>query len=113
LRRVLHTRGFRYRVDHRIDLPGGRVRPDIAFTKWKVAVFCDGCFWHVCPEHATYPVQNRDFWSVKLARNVERDRSDTARLEAAGWIVVRIWEHEPIDQACSRVADAVEQRRST
>src|SRR4051812_37555883 len=84
LRRALHRRGLRYRVDHRLDLASGAVRPDIVFTKRKIAVYVDGCYWHCCPEHATYPVDNKEFWAVKLAKNVERDRRDTMRLQAAG-----------------------------
>lgn len=95
LRRLLHAAGYRYRVDYRIDLPGGsRVRPDIVFTKRKVAVFVDGCFWHGCPEHGTRPKTNQGYWGPKLARNVERDRHNTQHLESAGWTVVHVWEHE-------------------
>ncbi len=95
LRRALHRQGFRYRKDYRIDLDGTRVRPDIAFTARRVAVFVDGCFWHVCPEHGTKPANNTWYWGPKLARNVERDRAADAALAAAGWQVVRIWEHDP------------------
>ncbi len=103
LRRRLHALGLRYRVDHRIDLPGGRVRPDVAFTRRKVAVFVDGCFWHSCPIHATRPVDNRDFWAEKLTRNADRDREQSALLEGAGWAVVRIWEHESPEEAVRQV----------
>lgn len=103
VRRRLHARGWRYRKDHRLDLPKGRVRPDIVFTRRKVAVFVDGCFWHVCPDHATYPKDNADFWSAKLARNVERDRQADAVLREAGWSVVRVWEHEDADEAVARI----------
>lgn len=96
LRRLLHAAGYRYRVDYRIDLPdGSRVRPDIVFTKRKVAVFVDGCFWHGCPEHGTQPKSNQGYWGPKLARNQERDRRNTAQLVMGGWDVVRFWEHLP------------------
>lgn len=107
LRSALHSLGLRYRKDYRLDLPGGRVRPDLVFTRRKVAVFVDGCFWHVCPEHATHPADNSEFWRTKLTRNVERDRANDALLEAAGWTVVRVWEHEPVAVAAQRVASVV------
>lgn len=107
LRRALHGQGFRYRKDFRIDLDGTRVRPDIAFTARRVAVFVDGCFWHVCPEHGTRPANNTWYWGPKLTRNMERDRTADAALEAAGWRVVRIWEHVPLDAAVAAVVAAV------
>lgn len=103
LRSALHARGLRYRKDLRLDL-SVRVRPDIVFTRARVAVFVDGCFWHACPDHATRPASNAGFWTTKLARNVQRDREQDAALTDAGWTVVRAWEHEdPL-----RVADKVE-----
>jgi DNA mismatch endonuclease (patch repair protein) len=77
------------------------------FTRTKVAVFVDGCFWHGCPEHGTLPKSNADWWATKLARNVERD-ADTDRLLAdAGWTVIRVWEHEDPQDAGNRVRRAV------
>jgi DNA mismatch endonuclease, patch repair protein len=107
LRSALHARGYRYRKDFRLDLPARRVRPDIAFTSRKVAVFVDGCFWHACPEHGTKPAANTWYWGPKLQRNVERDRAADAALAAAGWAVVRIWEHETVDAAVAAVIDAL------
>lgn len=107
LRSALHRAGFRYRCDFRIDLPGGRVRPDIVFTRRRVAVFVDGCFWHCCPEHGSKPSVNQSYWSPKLARNMERDARNTAWLTEAGWTVVRIWEHEDVASAMGRVAAAL------
>jgi DNA mismatch endonuclease (patch repair protein) len=111
LRRALHGQGLRYRKDYRLDLDGGRrVRPDIAFTARRVAVFVDGCFWHVCPEHGSQPSSNTWYWGPKLARNVERDRAADAALDAAGWEVVRIWEHVPLDAAVAAVVTALTAR---
>jgi DNA mismatch endonuclease, patch repair protein len=107
LRRALHGQGFRYRKDYRLDLEGARVRPDIAFTARRVAVFVDGCFWHACPEHGTKPASNTWYWGPKLIRNVERDRAADAALLAAGWQVVRVWEHEPLDEAVAAVVAAL------
>ncbi|HEY0937128.1 MAG TPA: very short patch repair endonuclease [Trebonia sp.] len=107
LRGALHALGYRYRKDFRLDLPLRRVRPDIAFTRRKVAVFVDGCFWHVCPEHGSKPRNNEWYWSPKLARNVERDRAADAALAQAGWTVVRLWEHVPVGDAVSAVIAAV------
>ena len=108
LRSALHRRGYRFRKDHRLDLnDGARVRPDIAFTARKVAVFVDGCFWHVCPEHGRDPTVNEWYWAPKLRRNMERDRAADAALAAAGWRVVRVWEHEPLIAAVDAVIAAL------
>lgn len=108
LRHALHRLGYRYRKDYRLDLDGGRrVRPDIAFTARKVAVFVDGCFWHACPEHGSKPRANEWYWGPKLIRNVERDRVNDAALILAGWTVVRLWEHVPIDEAVGTVVSAL------
>ena len=107
LRSALHAMGYRYRKDHRLDLPLRRVRPDIVFTSRKVAVFVDGCFWHACPEHGSKPRNNEWYWSPKLARNTERDRAVDAALADAGWTVVRLWEHVPVHDAVAAVVEAV------
>jgi DNA mismatch endonuclease, patch repair protein len=108
LRRALHRQGYRFRKDYRLDLAEGkRVRPDIAFTARRVAVFVDGCFWHACPEHGSKPANNVWYWEPKLLRNVERDRAADAALLAAGWNVVRIWEHEPLEAAVRAVLAAL------
>jgi DNA mismatch endonuclease (patch repair protein) len=104
LRRALHAMGYRFRKDYRLDLAEGRrVRPDIAFTARKVAVFVDGCFWHACPDHGSKPSVNQGYWTPKLLRNVERDRAADAALTLAGWRVVRLWEHIPLDDAVAAV----------
>ncbi len=107
LRRALHRRGLRYRVDLPV-VPGTvRRRIDIAFTKAKVAVFVDGCFWHGCPEHGKrVHVVNGQYWPGKIAGNRARDIDTDERLRNAGWTVVRVWEHEPVDEAIERVAAA-------
>lgn len=80
-----------------------RRRMDIAFTRTKVAVFVDGCFWHACPIHGTTPVSNGAWWAEKLRRNVERDRETDDHLEGLGWMVLRFWEHEPVPTAADEV----------
>jgi DNA mismatch endonuclease, patch repair protein len=112
LRSALHAMGYRYRKDLRVDLPQRRVRPDIAFTARKVAVFVDGCFWHACPDHGSAPKNNEWYWSPKLAKNVERDRATDAALTEAGWTVVRLWEHVPVADAVAAVIAAVGNPRS-
>jgi len=108
LRHALHQMGYRYRKDYRLDLDGGkRVRPDIAFTSRKVAVFIDGCFWHSCPDHGSKPRVNEFYWAPKLLRTVERDRAADAALIIAGWKVVRLWEHVPLDDAVAAVLAAL------
>ena len=106
LRRALHKQGYRYRKDYRLDLTGARVRPDIAFTARRVAVFVDGCFWHCCPEHGTQAA-NTWYWEPKLARNVARDRAADLALAAAGWRVIRVWEHESLEAAVAVVVAAL------
>ena len=108
LRRALHRLGYRYRKDYRLDLDGGRrVRPDIAFTARKVAIFVDGCFWHACPQHGSKPRANEWYWGPKLTRNVERDRVNDAALTTAGWTVVRLWEHLSLEEAVATVVAAL------
>jgi DNA mismatch endonuclease (patch repair protein) len=107
LRSALHAAGYRYRVDFRIDLDGARVRPDIVFTRAKVAIFVDGCFWHSCPEHGREPRVNSAYWTPKLQKTRERDRRNTEALCSAGWLVVRIWAHVPTADAMSLVEQAI------
>lgn len=107
VRRALHRLGLRYRVNHRLELNGQHVRPDVVFTRQRVAVFVDGCYWHGCPTHGTRPKHNADYWRHKFERNEARDRRDDALLRASGWIVVRAWEHEDVAVVASRVARAV------
>ncbi|MCQ4120390.1 very short patch repair endonuclease [Rhodococcus tibetensis] len=102
LRRELHRRGVRFFVD-RAPVKGIRRRADLVFPRRKVAVYVDGCFWHSCPEHATFPKNNAEWWADKLAGNVTRDRDTDARLAESGWTVVRIWEHEDPVEAADRV----------
>jgi DNA mismatch endonuclease (patch repair protein) len=111
LRSALHRMGFRYRVD-RGPLPEVKRRADLVFPTERVAVFVDGCFWHVCPIHATWPKANADWWREKLEANHARDVSTDAQLKACGWVVVRIWGHESVDEAVDRVATEVRRARA-
>jgi DNA mismatch endonuclease (patch repair protein) len=108
IRRALHAIGFRFRVDYRL-FEGLRRRADIAFPGRRVAVFVDGCFWHGCPEHATWPKENADWWRAKLEANQLRDQDTDSRLRKAGWTVIRVWEHEGIDSAVERISTALRQ----
>lgn len=108
VRRALHARGLRFRVDHVVRAEGVSVRPDIVFTRWRVAVFVDGCFWHCCPEHGNIPTRNRTYWVPKLERNVRRDRRVDAALGDTGWQVVRGWEHEPPEEIAERVVECLQ-----
>ncbi|MFQ6170948.1 very short patch repair endonuclease [Oryzobacter sp. R7] len=107
LRSALHRAGLRFRKDLRLECGGMHPRPDIVFTRAKVAVFVDGCFWHSCPEHSNPPTSNPDYWGPKLARNAQRDQQHDAALVEAGWTVIRIWEHEDVAAAAHRIALAV------
>lgn len=109
VRRLLHAAGLRYRVDFRVSSTL-RARPDIVFTRKRIAVFIDGCFWHGCPMHATMPRANSDYWEPKLARNIARDRETDRALTEQGWSVLRFWEHEPPDLVAEAISSAVRER---
>jgi DNA mismatch endonuclease (patch repair protein) len=106
LRSELHRRGLRFRKEVGLR-PAGRLRRvDIVFPRVKLAVFLDGCFWHGCPQHGNNPKANTDYWRPKLARNVARDRVVTRELVAAGWSVIRVWEHEDVSEAAAWIEEA-------
>ncbi len=109
VRSLLHAAGLRFRVDFPITVNGARpIRPDIVFTRRRVAVFIDGCFWHGCPEHGKRPtIRNDHYWAPKIAGNTARDRRHTAALEAVGWTVLRFWEHTSADAVSERIRVAV------
>lgn len=109
LRSSLHRLGYRFRVNY--PVPGRPRRTiDVAFTRDRVAVFVDGCFWHVCPVHATWPRQNSGWWRTKLESNVSRDADTDAWLESSGWTVVRVWEHASVEEALARVLEVLPRR---
>nr|WP_227589908.1 very short patch repair endonuclease [Demequina pelophila] len=110
VRRLVHASGLRYRVAAH-PIKGLRRTADMVFGPVKVAVFIDGCFWHSCPQHATSPKAHSDYWLPKLQRNRERDLETNAALEAAGWLVLRFWEHEPADDVARSVIETVLERR--
>ena len=106
IRKEAHRRGLRYRVD--APIPGmPRCRADMLFTRRKVAVFVDGCFWHSCPEHTSIPRANREWWVAKLQANQARDRATNTHLQGLGWTVLRFWEHEDPRAAVDVVEQAV------
>lgn len=106
LRRAVHALGLRYYVNRR-PIKAVRRTADLVFPKLKLAVFLDGCFWHGCPEHHTVAKTNAEFWAQKVATNRRRDADTNERLQADGWTVIRIWEHEATIDAAARVAAAV------
>lgn len=106
IRKAVHALGLRYRVDYRPVQSLNR-RADLVFTRAKVAVFVDGCFWHGCPEHGNLPRTNSDYWASNLERNRHRDSDNTALLREAGWVVARFWEHESPVSAAAEAAHAV------
>jgi DNA mismatch endonuclease (patch repair protein) len=110
-RSALHRRGHRFRKDLLLRVGDVRVRPDIVYTKWKVAVFVDGCFLHGCPSHQHVPKSKPYYWVPKLAANVGRDRRVDAALAEMGWRVIRIWEHEPVPEAADSIDAALARQR--
>ncbi|MEU6953871.1 very short patch repair endonuclease [Streptomyces sp. NPDC045714] len=111
IRRLVHANGLRYRVATR-PLPDLRRTADMVFRPAKVAVFIDGCYWHGCPEHYVSPKTNSGYWSEKVARNVARDRDTDKQLSAAGWLVLRFWEHQSSDACALSIISAVHERRN-
>lgn len=107
IRSALHRAGWRFRVDHPVKVGGIRTRPDIVFTRRRVAVFVDGCFWHGCPEHMSWPKGNSEFWAQKIAANQDRDLRQTVALQRHGWTVIRVWEHVAVPDAVSIIAAAL------
>lgn len=106
VRRILHAKGLRYRVSHR-PVPGLKRTADVVFTRLKVAVFIDGCFWHGCPTHYRAPRSNTPYWEAKLQRNQSRDAEISENLRAAGWTELRFWSHEDPLEIAERVHQAI------
>ena len=111
LRRELYRRGLHYRVDFEVLKKPRRVA-DIAFPRLMIAIFVDGCFWHECPEHATWPKQNAEFWRQKIEANRLRDADTNEWLRSIGWTVLRFWEHEPASNAADTIAKLIATTRS-
>jgi len=110
LRRELHRRGQRYRVEVALAaLPLRRM--DVVFPTARLVVLVDGCFWHGCPQHGTTARSSAGYWTDKIAQNRARDRDTDMRLAEAGWTVLRVWEHEDPAAAADRVEDYLPRRR--
>jgi DNA mismatch endonuclease (patch repair protein) len=112
LRAALYRRGLRYFVD-RAPIPGWRRRADLVFPRARLAVYVDGCFWHGCPEHATWPKANESWWRAKIETNRRRDSDTDEKLVSAGWASVRVWEHEDAEEAAEKVVAEVARRLSS
>jgi DNA mismatch endonuclease (patch repair protein) len=106
LRRAVHRLGLRFRVDR--PIVGTRRRADLVFPSARVAVFIDGCFWHGCPTHGTWPKANAAWWRQKIEENIRRDRHTDAVLLDAGWRVMRFWEHDDVTSAAAKIARVIE-----
>lgn len=112
VRQELHARGLRYRIHVPIITKPRRVA-DIVFSGPRIAIFIDGCFWHGCPRHATWPKQNVEFWRSKIIANQKRDKDTDSRLRADGWKVIRVWAHESPAEIGEMVAKEVRKRTKT
>lgn len=109
--RELWKRGYRFRKNVK-SLYG---TPDIAIKKYKIVIFIDSCFWHLCPIHGRIPKSNKDFWSKKLTRNKERDAEVNEFYKEKGWNIKRIWEHEireDLDRVVDELADFIDEKRN-
>lgn len=112
LRSALHRAGYRFRVNYPLRPDTNRpIRPDIVFTKARLAIFVDGCFWHGCPVHGSIPLNNRSAWESKLKANQQRDLKAVQRLTDAGWCAIRLWEHVPVADALATVVTALDGAR--
>lgn len=106
VRRALHARGLRYRLQRKV--PGSTRRTiDIAFPRQRVAVFIDGCFWHGCPVHHTVSKTNASFWADKVRRNRARDADTDQLLADHGWTSARFWEHQSTEEIVEEVVRLV------
>lgn len=110
VRRLLHGQGLRYRVNAR-PLAGLNRTADIVFSRQKVAVLIDGCYWHGCPDHYTAPKANADYWRDKVGRNRERDAETRRLLTDAGWTVLRFWSHEDPEDVAACIASELQAER--
>ena len=113
IRRAVHALGLRYFVDKpvKFEIHSRSIRADLVFPRIRLAVFIDGCFWHGCPEHMTWPSRNGRWWRSKIADNQARDRRQTRQLGAARWTVIRIWSHSEPSTAARRIDRAVRSAR--
>lgn len=105
LRSILHSRGLRFRVNQPLPFDIRR-RADLTFTRVRLYVFVDGCFWHGCPEHFVEPKTRADFWRTKITGNQARDEDTRRRLEQHGGTVIRVWEHQDPGEAADQVERA-------
>ena len=112
IRSGLHQQKLRFRVQL-APVPLSNRRADIVFPVERVAIFVDGCFWHVCPLHRTFPKTNAEWWMAKLEANIRRDRNTDMHLWEAGWAVLRFWEHEDVSLVVQKIAIAVRERRQS
>ncbi len=112
VRRLVHAAGLRYRVDYAPLPTHRRLKADLVFTRRRIAVFVDGCFWHGCPQHYVASKTNPDYWEPKIAANAERDIRSTALLVDAGWTVLRFWTHTPAAEIAAAVVETVRATRA-
>jgi DNA mismatch endonuclease (patch repair protein) len=110
VRRELHRLGYRYRVNY-APVPGLRRTADVVFTKQRIAVFIDGCFWHGCPDHFVPPKTRAEFWAAKIGGNMERDADTTRLLGQAGWEVLRFWEHQTASEVVTTIVEVLSSSR--
>jgi DNA (cytosine-5)-methyltransferase 1 len=111
LRSALHKKGYRFRIHHKA-IKGLRRTADIAFPSLRVAIFIDGCFWHGCPIHGTWPKHNAAWWRDKIETNRKRDRDTDLRLKKQGWTVARAWEHESADVVARRISHLLDTKKA-
>jgi DNA mismatch endonuclease (patch repair protein) len=109
LRRELAALGISFQ-SHITPVPGSRSRPDLVFAAARVAVYVNGCFWHGCAEHGTWPKHNAAWWRAKIEANRQRDARADEFLSKAGWIALRFWEHDDPRVAAHRIAQQVSER---
>lgn len=108
VRSELHRRGFRFRK-HLRELPG---KPDIVFTKARVAVFLDGDFWHGF-EFSNWQHTLSPSWQTKISKTIDRDKKNHRQLHDMGWTVIRLWQNDvegDFESSIRRIVSAVDNR---
>jgi DNA mismatch endonuclease (patch repair protein) len=106
LRSLLESAGLAIEVDI-APISNLRRRADILVRDVRLAIFVDGCFWHGCPTHGTWPRHNAEYWRKKIEANMQRDNDTNERFHEAGWYVLRVWEHENMQEIAERILEIV------
>ncbi len=107
---MLAVRRYGTVCELQLALDSSRVQPDFVFSRYRVAIFVDGCFWHGCPDHGSLPRANRLWWKKKILDNQQRDLRGVRTLRARGWVARRFWAHEKPEKVVSTILRILQRR---